>query len=65
VLGQEKLPVRILAKLVTEDAETAGRITKTQGGFPGGQSLDEISAEGFVLTMDGIFGDKKAAGQMC
>jgi hypothetical protein len=52
---EEEFPVGILAKLMTEDAETAGRVAKLPGRMGGGVALDEKGAEGLILAVDGVF----------
>jgi hypothetical protein len=47
----EKLAPRVLAKLMTQDAETSIAIAEALGGFVRRQVLDEKSAQSFVLAM--------------
>ena len=46
----------IVSKLVTEDAEETGRISKAVGDFARRQSLHEEGAQGLVLTLEWCFG---------
>jgi hypothetical protein len=45
--------LRVVAELVTEDAKGARRITETAGDIGGGFLVDEESAQGFILTLEG------------
>ena len=62
--GLEEAPrlVSQLAELMTEDAEGAGGIAKASGDFEGGESLNEVGAEGFVLTLERVIGGEEEAG---
>ena len=64
VTAWKKLPrlVSQLAELMTEDAEGAGGIAKASGDFEGGESLNEVGAEGFVLTLERVIGGEEEAG---
>jgi len=53
---------RVVAELMTEDAEGAGRIVEAARRFGGRELLDEVGAEGFVLAMERLFGERKKAG---
>ena len=53
----------LIAKLMHQDAEAAGRVTESSGHFGGGETLDEEGSEGFVLPMGGVDGLQEAAGQ--
>ncbi len=45
--------LRVVAELVTQDAEGAGRIAEAAGDVGGGLVLDEVSTEGFILALHG------------
>ncbi len=49
----------IVAELMTQDAEGAGRITEVPSRFDGRESFDEVGAEGFVLAMQRLFGGEE------
>jgi hypothetical protein len=46
---------------VDEDAKAAGGIAEACGGLGGGEALDEVGAEGFVLAMGGGGGLEEVA----
>jgi len=50
-----------MAELMTEDAETAGGIAEAPSRFGGRELLDEVGAEGFVLAMKRLLGERKKA----
>jgi len=52
----------IVAELVAEDAEGAGGVGEATGDLGAGELIDEVSAEGFVLAVEGDFGGKKELG---
>jgi len=52
----------VVAELVAEDAETAGRVTEAPRRFVGRESLDELGAQGFVLALEGLFGGAEESG---
>jgi hypothetical protein len=54
--------LRIVAELMTQDAEGAGRIAEAQGGFRRRELVDEVGAEGFVLAVQRLFGGKEEGG---
>ena len=43
----------IVAELITQDAESAFGVTEAAGDFGGRLLIDEVSAEGFVLALQG------------
>ena len=51
--------VGIATKLVTEDAKGAGGIGEAAGDLSGRKLVDEISAEGFVLSLGGRLGSRE------
>jgi hypothetical protein len=51
--------------MVDQDTETAFGVAEATGGFFGGQLLDEIGAQGFVLTMGGVSGLEKDFRRVC
>jgi hypothetical protein len=62
---EEEGPLRVVAELVGQDAEAAGRIAAATGGLGRGEAFDEIGAEGFVLAVGGILGLEEEAGEGC
>jgi hypothetical protein len=50
---------------MTEHAETAGGIAEAGGGLRGGEALDEVSPQGFILAMGGIGGHEEGLGEVC
>ena len=46
-----------------EDAEAAGGVAEACGGLGGGESLDEVGAEGLVLAVGGVGRLEKAVGE--
>lgn len=54
----------MLAEVVNQDAETPRGIAEAPGDFLGGELLDEVGAEGFVLTVGGIGGAEKDLRQI-
>ena len=63
--GQEELALGVGTELMTQDAETAGGVAEAAGDFVGGQRLDEVGAQGFVLAVRGIPGPHEVAGEVC
>ena len=61
--GEEEGPLGVLAELVDQDAEAAGRVAEARGGLGGGKSLDEVGAEGLVLAVGGVDRLQKAVGE--
>ena len=51
--------MRVVAELITQDAEGAGGIAEAAGDVAGGLLIDEIGAEGFVLALQGELGGKE------
>ncbi len=45
--------LRVVAELITQDAEGAGRVAEAAGDVAGKLLIDEVSAEGFVLALQG------------
>ena len=45
-----------MTELVTQDAERAWGVAEAGGGLLGGELLDEIGAEGFVLAVERALG---------
>ena len=61
---EEEGGVGIATELVAEDAEGAGGITEVGGDVGGGFLVDEIGAQGFVLTLFGMEGLEEEAATM-
>jgi hypothetical protein len=59
----EEVTFRLIAKLMHQHTEAAGRVTESSGHLGGGDTLDEEGSEGFVLPMGGIGGLQEAPGQ--
>ena len=51
--GDEELRLGVVAEVVTQDLERAGRVAKGTGDLGGGNVLDEVSAQGLVLALPG------------
>ena len=45
--------MRVVAELITQDAEGTRRVAEAAGDVAGGFHIDEVSAEGFVLALQG------------
>jgi hypothetical protein len=45
--------LRVVAELITQDAEGAGGIAEAAGDIGGGLVLEEVSTEGFILALHG------------
>ena len=43
--------LRVVAELITQDAEGAGGISEAAGDVGGGLVVDEVSTEGFILAL--------------
>jgi hypothetical protein len=52
----------IMPKLVAEDAERARGVAEATGDLMGGLAIDEKGTQGFVLPVEGFFGDQEEAG---
>ena len=52
----------VMAELMAQDAEGAGRIAEALGGFGRRELFDEESAQGLVLPLEGLFGGKEDGG---
>ena len=62
-LEEAALLIGIMAELVAEDAEGAGRVAEAAGDLQGRPAFDEVGAEGFVLSVQGIFGSEEEVCQ--
>ena len=51
--------LRVVAELITQDAEGAGGVAEAAGDVGGGLLIDEVSAEGFVLALQGELGGEE------
>jgi len=58
------LPVRVLPELMDQDAKASFRVTESFSGLLVGQAIDEIGAQGLVLSMGGVGGLEEAGGPM-
>ena len=61
-LKEAALLVGVVAELVAEDAEGAGHVAEAAGDLVGRAAFDEVGAEGFVLSVQGIFGERGRSG---
>jgi hypothetical protein len=52
----------IVAKMVAQDAEGAGGVGEAAGDLGTRELLDEVSAEGFILAVEGDFGGEEELG---
>ena len=50
-----------MPKLVAEDAKGTRGVAEMTGDFMGGLALDEKGTQGFVLPVEGFFGDQEEA----
>ena len=58
--------MRVVAELITQDAEGAWGIAEAAGDVGGGLVLDEVSTEGFVLALHGeLRGQEEVLGAGC
>ena len=51
--GDEELRLGVVAEVVTQDLERAGRVAKGTGDLGRGTVLDEVGAQGLVLALLG------------
>ena len=51
----------IMPKLVAEDAKGARGVAEPTGDLMGGLAIDEKGTQGFVLPVEGLFGDQEEA----
>ena len=59
---KERVPFfGIMPKLVAKDAKGTRRIAETTGDLMGGLAIDEKGTQGFVLSVEGLFGDQEEA----
>ena len=56
--------MRVLTELMDQDAKASFGVSETPGGLPVGQTLDEVAAKGFVLSMAGVGGLEEEGGQI-
>jgi len=64
--GREKeFAIRMLSKLRTKDSETARGVPETLGHLFGGEPVDEMGSEGFVLSMGGVARFQESPGDWC
>jgi hypothetical protein len=61
----EKGALGVLAELVAEHPEATGGIAKALSDLMGGDALDKISSERFILSMSRIGGFKEDALKFC
>ena len=47
-----------------QDAKTPPGVAAAAGGFGGGEPLDEVGAQGFVLAVSGVLGLPERAGEV-
>jgi len=52
----------VVAELMTQHPEGAGRITEAPRSFGGKKSFEEVGAESFVLAMERLLGCKEEGG---
>ena len=52
-----------MAELVAEDAEGPRGVAEAASDLVGGESLDEVGAEGLVLSLERRFGGQEEPGQ--
>ncbi|MCI0561486.1 MAG: hypothetical protein MN733_23610, partial [Nitrososphaera sp.] len=59
--GKKELAVEVLAKFSTQDAKAPRSISEAFGRLLGREPLNEVSSEGFVLAVIGVFGKEKGS----
>jgi len=57
--------MRILTKVVNQDAKTTGRVTKAVGHLGPWQPVHEKGTQGFVLAMRGVGGFEEDPTEVC
>jgi hypothetical protein len=57
--------MRVVAKLMTEDAKRTWRVSEGTGGLRRWAVLEEIGAEGLVLALARGGGDAEEASRVC
>jgi hypothetical protein len=62
-LEEADLLIGVMAELVTEDTERTGRVAETAGDLKGRKAIDEVGAEGLVLSVQRVFWDEEEVGQ--
>lgn len=62
-LEEADLLIGVTAELVTEDTERTGRVAETAGNLKRRKAIDEVGAEGLVLSVQRVFGDEEEVGQ--
>ena len=62
--SEEKGSLGVLAKPVAEHAEAIGGVAEAPSDLGGGPPVDEIGAQGFVLTVGGVGGFEEEAGEI-
>ncbi len=61
--GKKAAPLGgVVAELVAEDAEGARGVAEAASDLVGGESLDEVGAEGLVLSLERRFGGQEESG---
>jgi hypothetical protein len=57
----------VVGELVAEHTEGAWRVSEGTGDLGGRKLLDEVSAQGLILALEGIFGSEEetGVGRMC
>jgi len=61
---KKEIAAWILAEVVDQDAKASIRVPESFGGLLVAQALDEIGAEGLVLSMGGVGGLEEEGGQI-
>ena len=62
-VGEEEGAPGGALELGEEIAEGTGGVVELGGGLGGGEAVDKVSAEGFVLAVDGVGGREEAIGE--
>ena len=62
-LEEADLLIGVMAEVVTEDAERTGRIAEAAGDLVGRTAIDEVGAEGLVLSVQRVVGGEEEMGQ--
>ena len=54
--------LRVMAELMAEDTETAGRVTEVPGSYGGREVFEKESTQRLVLAMQGLLGGEEEGG---
>src|SRR5207247_6544461 len=63
--GEEEFPIGLLAELVAEDPKAARGVVEAGRDVLGGELVDEVGAQSFVLAVSWVVRAEKGAGESC